>query len=80
MDILTFLRKVAAPLGLLGILSGMASHEYTQGEQIQSNTVQVLEQEKRVDRLESKMDKMLDKMDQQNEKIDDIKTTILKSR
>lgn len=80
MDVLTFIRKVAIPLGLLGLLSGMVSHEYTQGGDIRSTTTRSEEQEKRVDRLEGKIDNLLEKIDKQNDKIDELRIDVLKKK
>lgn len=78
MDILTFLKRIALPFGLIGILSGMVSHEYDQVGLIRSSETKIIEQEKRVDRLESKIDNLLDKLDKQNDKIDDLRIDVLK--
>ena len=80
MDLLTFLRKVAVPFGLIGLLSGMVSHEYSQVGELRSAETKVEEQEKRVDRLESKIDKLLEKIDKQNDKIDELRIDVLKKK
>lgn len=75
-----FLKTIVIPFGLIGLLSGITSHEMSQARELENNKTIIDEQGKRIDRYELKMDKLLDRIDAQNDKIDNLRIEVLKRR